>query len=234
MDDGKQLIYTHFVAGAAALAVLEDGDVAAGRHAVVGRQVDVLDPARAAVVGGAGAVGLAVPGGPGGEPLAVVVGRDVGAGRELGGAARAAGDERRQDGRHGHDVIGEGPHLTVIRMCGGCGCDRGATACRAGWATYGEDGWSSAAPAASRAQAGRPLASDGRPAPARAPRGFHDVVGRYVVWAVGSSAPRRFPHAPCAEPGSRLCARVHGTGFAVRSQSISTPTYSSPSSILKN
>ena len=79
MDDGKQLIYTHFVAGAAALAVLEDGDVAAGRHAVVGRQVDVLDPARAAVVGGAGAVGLAVPGGPGGEPLAVVVGRDVGA-----------------------------------------------------------------------------------------------------------------------------------------------------------
>ena len=74
MDDGKQLIYTHFVAGAAALAVLEDGDVAAGRHAVVGRQVDVLDPARAAVVGGAGALGLAVPGGPGGEPLAVMLG----------------------------------------------------------------------------------------------------------------------------------------------------------------
>lgn len=36
------------VAGAAALAILEDRGVAARRHAAVGRQVHVLEPARAA------------------------------------------------------------------------------------------------------------------------------------------------------------------------------------------
>jgi hypothetical protein len=36
------------VAGAAALAVLVDGGVAAGRHAAVGRQVHAREPARAA------------------------------------------------------------------------------------------------------------------------------------------------------------------------------------------
>jgi hypothetical protein len=37
----------YLVARAASLAVLEDGDVAAGRHAKVGSQVHVLDAARA-------------------------------------------------------------------------------------------------------------------------------------------------------------------------------------------
>lgn len=66
-------------------------------------------PART-VVRSAGTVGLTVPGGPGGEPLAVVVGGDVGAGRHLRGPARPADDKRRKDGAHDHDVISEGSH----------------------------------------------------------------------------------------------------------------------------
>jgi hypothetical protein len=71
------------------------------------------------IVVGSGAGGTTVPGGPGGEPLAVVVGRDVGARRHIVAArTRAAGDERREDGRQRDDAAEGSPQLwwrTIVR-----------------------------------------------------------------------------------------------------------------------
>lgn len=77
------------------------------------------------VVVGAGADGTAVPGRLCGEPLAVVVGRDVGARRHrleaVVGPARPAGGERSQDyggGHcHGDSIVGlQGSHLSAARV----------------------------------------------------------------------------------------------------------------------
>lgn len=108
---GLGLLALDLEAGSAATAVLEDGVVAARRHAAEGRLVDVLVPAGAAVVVGAGALGLAVPGALGFQPLAVVARRDVGAGGHLGGA-RDAGDEHRED-RDGE----QGGHRYLLLFC---------------------------------------------------------------------------------------------------------------------
>jgi hypothetical protein len=79
------------VAGAAAEAVLEDGLVAARRHALERRLVDVLVPARAAVVIGGGAARVAaVERRHRLKPLAAVVRRDVRTGLVADGAKRAA------------------------------------------------------------------------------------------------------------------------------------------------
>jgi hypothetical protein len=87
-------------AGAAAQAVLEDGLVAARRHAVEGSLVHVLVPARAAVVVRRRTARVAaVERGHRLQPLVAVARRDVGARLVADGAHRAAHHRRQQ---HGH------------------------------------------------------------------------------------------------------------------------------------